>query len=188
MKSIAIFGGTFDPVHLGHLELVQAAKQAVDLDEILLMPCWQSPFKGKTIATGQQRFEMLQLAIEDQGIADWATVSDFEINRQQPSYSWQTVANFREQMPEVNWYWIVGTDQWQVIENWAESEKLKQWLKFIVLTRDGQRVESKQGWSHCSVAFDHPASASQLRTDFNQFGKQWLSKSVYEYCSKHRLY
>ena len=188
MKSIAIFGGTFDPVHLGHLELVKAARQSEDLDQVMFMPCWQSPFKGKTIANGQQRYHMLELAIAELGMGDWATVGDFEINRETPSYSWQTVAHFREQMPDVNWHWIVCTDQWRVIDRWAEADKLRQWLSFIVLTRDGEKVESRSGWSHRSVAFEHPASASEIRADFTKFGETWLASSVYRFCFENIIY
>lgn len=189
MKRIAIFGGSFDPVHLGHLELARCARDAAKLDRVIFMPCWQSPFKNRTVGAAQQRFEMLQLAIEDLGITEWAEVSDFEISRPEPSYSWQTATHFRsdDEDHEVEWNWILGTDQWQQLESWAEPEKLRELLSFIVMTRNGDQVDKKEGWRHLAVPFDHPASSTRIRNEFAEH-MNWLSPAVAEYCQQNSIY
>ena len=187
MSRIAIFGGTFDPVHLGHIELVKRTREVIDLSKVIFVPCHQSPFKGATVATSDQRFEMLKHSIEEQGISEWAVVSDFEISRPGLSYSWETAEAFAGNNPTDEWFWILGTDQWEQIEKWARPEKLQQLLHFIVITRDGNKVIPKQGWKHTAVSFSHPASATKIRTDFETYS-QWLSAGVAEYCQTHSIY
>ena len=191
MKRYAIFGGTFDPVHLGHLKLAETAKDAVKLDRVIFVPCWKSPFKSRTVATGEQRLEMLNLAIEELEFQDWAEVSDYEINRPEPSYSWQTTEAFRDQFyadeESIEWHWIMGTDQWDQLEEWAEPEKLRELLEFIVVTRDGDEVTPKDDWKFQAINFDHPASATKIRENRNRY-QDWLPESVVKYCEKNLIY
>ena len=183
---IALFGGSFDPVHLGHLELAKAALTKEKLDQVIFIPCWQSPFKGKTIASGEQRLTMLRLAIDELEL-NWAEVSDFEILRPEPSFSWQTVEHFREAVDDAEWYWILGTDQWNAIEKWAEPEKLRSWLRFIVATRGGQEVEPRKGWNNLAIEFEHPASATRIRETFSEH-RDWLPEDVASFCEEEKIY
>ncbi|MDF1811065.1 MAG: nicotinate (nicotinamide) nucleotide adenylyltransferase [Verrucomicrobiales bacterium] len=187
MKRVAIFGGTFDPVHLGHIELVKRARELIDLQQVLFMPCWQSPFKGRTVASGEERFEMLQIAIQEQEVGIWTEVSDYEITRPGPSYSWQTAQFFTEQYPDTEWFWILGTDQWKQIDQWAEPDKLRALLQFIVVTRNHEEVQTRDGWSHSPISFSHPASATKIRNDFAKY-HHWLSPGVIDFCEKRKLY
>jgi nicotinate-nucleotide adenylyltransferase len=189
MKRVAIFGGSFDPVHLGHVDLAKCAKEAADLDRVIFMPCRQSPFKRRTVASAAQRFEMLRLAIGEQGISGWAVVSDFEISRPGPSFSWETVEHFEsdDESGDVEWCWILGTDQWEQLEAWAEPEKLRASLTFVVMTRDGDSVEKKEGWKNIAVPFSHPASSTAIRKDFENH-VDWLSPGVAEYCKRLSIY
>ena len=188
MKKIALFGGSFDPVHLGHLDLAKLARETAGLDRVIFMPCWQSPFKNSsTVATGEQRHEMLQRSIDELDYGDWAEVSDFEITRPKRSYSWETTEYFRATHDDVEWYWIMGTDQWKELERWAEPDKLRRLLKFIVMTRNGDEVEAKEGWEHIAVPFSHPASATLIRKGIERF-KEWLPDSVYRYSKENSIY
>jgi len=172
-KNVALFGGTFDPVHLGHLELAKTAVAAARLDRVIFIPCWQSPFKGKTIATSEQRHQMLRLALAECAGGDRFQVSDYEISRPGPSYSWQTALHFRESEKEVRWHWILGTDQWEQIESWARPEELRSQLSFVVMTRGRAPVRARDGWRYQAVPFHHEASASLIREDFARH-RHWL--------------
>ncbi|MCL4163509.1 UNVERIFIED_CONTAM: hypothetical protein GTU68_011004, partial [Idotea baltica] len=133
-QSVAILGGSFDPVHLGHLGMAATVMEHTAIDRVIFVPCFVSPFKSGTVASAEQRLEMLELAVRDSGWK-WASVSRFEIERPDSSYSWETAEHFAGEMPEIDLYWIVGTDQWEQLDRWAEPEKLRSLLKFIVLTR-----------------------------------------------------
>lgn len=183
---VAIFGGSFDPVHRGHLLMARKAIEIASLDEVIFMPAAVSPFKRGTVASPEQRLHMLELAIDGEG-STGLTVSDFELNRPAPSYSWQTVRHFQSIRPGVGLFWILGTDQWEAIERWAEPEILRESLHFFVFTRHGDPVQERPGWNWTAIPFEHPASSTAIRTDFTAH-RDWLTPSVADYCEAERIY
>lgn len=173
---IAIFGGSFDPVHRGHLAMAATARERLALDRVIFMPCAASPLKSGTVASGPERLGMLEAAIRETG-SEWATVSDFELHRPAPSYSWETAAHFSATQPGVAWHWILGTDQWEQIDRWAEPEKLRTQLHFVVFTRAGAVVRDRPGWRYTPVEFAHPASSTAIRRDPGAC-RDWLTPGV----------
>ncbi len=162
---IALFGGTFDPVHNGHLDLVARAKAECELDRVIFIPCAQSPFKTgrQTKADAEERFLMIGNAIAERGWQDWASASRYEIDRPPPSYSWQTARHFAAENPDAELSWILGTDQWDAIDRWSEPDLLRTLLSFIVVTRNGTVVQDRAGWREVSISFEHPASSTAIR-------------------------
>ena len=186
-RNLALFGGTFDPVHNGHLDLVALARERLRLDRVVFVPCARSPFKeSDTLATPDQRRDMLDLAIAERGWTDWAAASRFEIDRPPPSYSWMTAEHFAADNPGAILHWILGADQWEAIGDWAEPEKLRRLLRFIVVTRDGSDVRPRPGWRATFLEFDHPASATAIRAGEGE--PDWLPASVRNYLETHGLY
>lgn len=187
-QRLALFGGTFDPVHLGHLDLVAKAREEAELDRVVLIPCARSPFKAEgPQASPEARVEMLQLALDEREWGPWAEVSRFEIERPPPSYSWQTTAHFRETEPEnTELFWILGADQWASLEDWAESDKLRRWLHFLVVARKGSEISERPGWRSTILEFDHPASATAIREGHGD--SAWLPASVRKYLGERQLY
>jgi len=175
---LAIFGGSFDPVHRGHLAMADAARERLALDGVIFVPCAVSPFKSGTVASGPQRREMLETAIAEAEM-DWAGIDDFELNRPAPSYSWRTARHFSTSRPRCEWHWILGTDQWDRIERWAEPEILRDLLHFIVFSRAGTVVRDRPGWRYTAIAFEHPASSTAIREDFAAH-RGWLNPAVAE--------
>ena len=106
---IALFGGSFDPVHLGHVQIARAARKALDLNLVIFIPCRQSPHKDRgATADESERLEMLELATAD---LPWAEVSDLETCLPPPSYSWITAETMHEIFPAdppLNRYYTVG--------------------------------------------------------------------------------
>ncbi len=185
-QRVAILGGSFDPVHLGHLGMAETVIEHTGIDEVIFVPCFVSPFKSGTVASPEQRAEMLELAIRDSGW-EWASVSRFEIERPEPSYSWETAEHFTQAMSGAELHWIVGTDQWEQLERWAEPEKLRELLRFVVLTRGDAEVAPKNGWRHEALPFEHPASSTTIRERFTEH-EDWLTPSVVDYCREQGLY
>lgn len=181
---IALFGGTFDPVHKGHLALAEQARRLARIDQVLFIPCRQSPHKSEApLATAEQRCTMVELALAP---LEWAALSRVEIDRDSPSFSWQTVEHFSSQSPNAELYWILGTDQWAKIDTWAEPEKLRQQLTFIVAMRNGDSIEAHPGWKHLPLPFDHPASATAIRS--GNHDPAWLPEAVAEFIETHQIY
>lgn len=185
-KRVAIFGGSFDPVHLGHLGMLQSAMKEAALDEVIMMPCFVSPFKEGTEATGEQRVRMIELAISDLDL-EGVSVSRYEIEREGPSYSWETATEFAKTFPGTDWYWILGTDQWNSIDLWARPDLLQSLLRFLVVTRSRDSVMDREGWQFFPVSFSHPASSTLIRREF-QAHLDWITPSVRDFCRTEGLY
>ena len=166
--------------------MAKRARETAGLDRILFMPAAVSPFKKGTVANARQRREMLAIALRESGF-DWAEVSGFELGRPAPSYSWQTAEHFAGTFPETQWCWILGTDQWEQIDRWAEPEILRRLLHFLVFTREGESVRDRPGWSHTAIPFTHPASSTAIRADLVGHG-EWLPPGVFRYCREEGLY
>ena len=135
-KTIGIFGGTFDPVHYGHLRTAFELQQAVNLDEVRFIPCGDPPHKNITIANAKQRLEMVELAIRDQSgfVAD-----DREIRRVGASYTVDTLASLREEFPDASLCLILGMDAFLGIPQWHQWRQLLNLANIIVAHRPGWR-------------------------------------------------
>jgi nicotinate-nucleotide adenylyltransferase len=127
---IALFGGSFDPPHCGHLAMARAAHERCGLDRVIFIPCRISPLKGRSpAAPGDARLKMLRLAVAE---FPWAEISDCELSRPGPSYSWQTVEFFASVYPAATLHWLMGADQWSELDRWARPDFLRRILTFIV--------------------------------------------------------
>jgi nicotinate-nucleotide adenylyltransferase len=186
-RKIALFGGTFDPVHLGHIHIAEAARNALALDEVRFIPCRVSPFKTETApSSSEDRLEMLRLATNE---LPWAVVDDFETSRAGPSYSWQTAEAMKARFPNCRLFWIMGTDQWDQLPDWAHPEKLAACVEFIVFSR-GNSPQAREGYRMHSVTAAHPASATEIRGEFRNGadGHPWLHPDVTRFITQHGLY
>ena len=159
-RRIALFGGSFDPVHLGHLEIAHRAVEAMQLDEVRFIPCRISPHKlGHPPAPAEDRIAMLEQSTAD---LPWAEVDSSEITLPPPSYSYLTAQRVHDSNPAAKLFWLLGRDQWESLPRWKEPEKLRELLDFIVFSRDGV-PEPRAGWRMHHIEGLHPASSSAIR-------------------------
>ncbi len=160
-KRIGIFGGSFDPVHDGHIHLATLAKVGANLDEVWFLPCQISPHKlAAPPSSGRERVEGLNLAIRD---LPWARVDETEIQIDGPSYSYQTMQKLDKQFPEHEWFWIMGGDQWAMLPKWMHPEILAELVSFIVMARNGTVVYPIEGYRMQVVTGEHPGSSTSIR-------------------------
>ena len=187
-SKIAIFGGSFDPVHLGHVGLATESKSAIGLDKIIFLPCLKSPHKNNVpSASPDQRLEMLKIATTEH---EWIDVSRWEIDRPSPSYSWVAADHFRNEFPESEIFWIIGNDQWQKIETWAEPEKLSKDLTFVVFPREDQGPAPKKDFRSIFIDFRHEASSTSVREDLitDLSTSSLLNSQVKDFIDENGLY
>jgi len=132
---IGFLGGSFDPVHFGHLGAAQDALAGLSLDRVELVPAAQAPLKEHAPrASAADRLAMLRLAVEDlPGLA----VSDHEIARGGVNYTIESARHFRTVYPAASLYWIIGADQFAKLPEWREAGALAHLVEFIVLERPG---------------------------------------------------
>lgn len=186
-RKIGLFGGTFDPVHRGHIHLAEAARAQLDLDEVRFLPCRISPHKlGSRPTSAADRLQMLRLATAG---LPWAVVDDFETLREGPSFSYQTAEAMARAFPASRLFWIMGTDQWNALESWTEPGKLAACVEFAVFSR-GERPMEREGYRVHALEGSHPASATAIRDAMarGETDHPWLTSEVSRWIREHRIY
>ena len=134
MLKIAIYGGTFDPIHHGHLILAREARERLGLDRIIFIPAAMSPFKTKSASSGEIRISMVRAAIADEpGFA----VDDCELQRPPPSYTIDTVQEITEREPDAEIFCLIGDDNVRGLSKWHRADELRKMVRFVVLDRSG---------------------------------------------------
>ncbi len=190
MRRVALFGGSFDPVHRGHAFIAERAQSRCELDEVVFMPCWQSPHKlGRALTGGDDRLTMLRLATRD---LPWASVSSWELGRPASSYSWQTAERWRREVLAEGdaLYWILGLDQWMALSRWARADYLAELVTFVVFPRDGGCPEAQDGFSAVFLPDAMAISASEIRTRCREGRsiEDEVGPEVAAYVEEKRLY
>ena len=134
-QRIGIFGGSFDPVHLGHLWIAEAAREQLSLDQVRWIPAATSPLKphGPT-ASDEHRLQMVRLAISGN---QFFTIDDREIVRGEVSYTVDTVAEIRSEQPEDEFFLIVGSDSLATFDRWHQPSRLLEMVTLAVIQRGG---------------------------------------------------
>jgi len=139
LKSLGILGGTFDPIHYGHMAAAECVRDAFQLDRIIFMPAARPPHKDLAgVLDSHHRFSMVELAVHDNMNFE---VSSMELERQGLSYTVETVASCRQLYPEAEIYFILGTDALLLINTWKDLERLMKLCHFILVTRPGYQLD-----------------------------------------------
>ena len=142
-KRVGILGGTFDPIHTGHLILAEAAYEAFELDFVLIMPNGNPPHKpGQVEATMEQRTHMAELAVR--GNAHFR-VSDFEKTPQDYHYTYETLEFLSAKHPDTDYYFILGAESLVHFHTWMEPERICRCCHILAATRDRMETEELKG-------------------------------------------
>jgi nicotinate-nucleotide adenylyltransferase len=131
-ERIAIFGGTFDPVHMAHLRAAQEAAEEIGLDKVLFMPCAQPPHPKHVMASGEDRLQMLQLAVTDNPMFG---VSDLEARLGGTSYTVRTLEKVHKANPGAQIFFLLGADAFFHLHTWHEHHRLFDYADFVVMAR-----------------------------------------------------
>lgn len=139
MKKIGIMGGTFNPIHNGHIEIAKAAYDQYKLDEVWFMPNHLPGYKSdKDVISGLHRYNMTNLAIKDY---DHFKVSDIEIRREGKTYSYETFTILKNDNPDVRFYFIMGADSLFYFDKWVHPEIIIKYTDILVASRDDNGIE-----------------------------------------------
>ena len=186
---LGLYGGTFDPVHLGHLILAHDALEQLKLDAVLFIPARQSPFKpGKTGANEKQRLAMLKLALKGR---EQFWLSRCELDRPAPSYAIDTATEIHDAFPRANLFWLIGADQLPDLHRWHRAAELKKRVTFALLPRGG---EAPRRLPAGVLSLPHPrrvdisATEIRLRVKSNLPIDHLVPAPVAAYIVRHRLY
>jgi nicotinate-nucleotide adenylyltransferase len=137
-KKIGIFGGTFDPIHIGHLRLALELKQQLGLDEMRLLPCHQPPHRDAPQVSSKQRAEMLRIALQD---CPELQVDERELQRDKPSYTYDTLVELRAELgSEVSLVLCMGADAFAGLPTWHRWQELIHLAHIVVIARPGWAI------------------------------------------------
>ena len=137
MKKIAVFGGTFNPVHNEHVALAIQAVNELGLDQLIVMPTFQPPHKASQPAPAEDRLQMLKLAFRD---CEKITVSDYEIKKQGKSYTFETVEYFKNKI-DATLYFIVGGDMLKDFKTWKNPDRILGACNLVAFGREDSDVD-----------------------------------------------
>jgi nicotinate-nucleotide adenylyltransferase len=135
-KRIALYGGTFDPVHTGHIAIAQELLTVLALDEVLFIPAFIAPHKReRQVTPALQRYAMLVLATRDE---PQLSISTIELDEPAKPYTVETLARMQSKLgPEAQLFFVMGADSWMEIRTWREWERVLELTNHIVVTRPG---------------------------------------------------
>jgi nicotinate-nucleotide adenylyltransferase len=140
MNKIGLYGGTFDPIHHGHLILAREAVEQLSLGRLIFIPAGISPFKEAPAASSDLRLAMLHAAIGQQ---TEFVVDDCELQRPPPSYAIDTVTAFQARYPSDHLYYLIGEDNVATLPRWHRFNELEKLVTFVVLDRSGSAAKHK---------------------------------------------
>lgn len=199
LRRIGVFGGTFNPIHNGHLLIAEAAREEYGLEKVIFVPTSHPPHKdSRGIAANQLRYDMVRLAIEDN---PFFFVSDVELVRAGPSYTVDTMRYFHERYPEdTEFYFIMGTDTLLDLPTWKYADELMQLTHFLSALRPRYRTDlsiltkrfgsSARENIHLLHTPEMEISATDLRRRFStgQSTRYLLPSAVQQYIQANEIY
>lgn len=206
---IGVLGGTFDPIHYGHLRMGQEILERHQLDRVHFVPCFSPVHRRQPLANAAQRFAMLQMAInhEPRFIAD-----DREIKRQSPSFTVDTLLSLKADMPEATLCLLIGSDAFLSYPTWREPHRILELAHIIVAHRpqyqvptegdimtfldkyqsdDADTIQQQQAGCilfQSMTALDISAKAIRMQIETHQSPRYLLPDNVYNYIQTNNLY
>ncbi|MFM2478194.1 nicotinate-nucleotide adenylyltransferase [Celerinatantimonas sp. MCCC 1A17872] len=203
-------GGSFDPIHHGHLNSLEQLRTQLNLDTAFLMPAWRSPLKEEVNTSDKHRLAMLELAVEEY---PKLKIERYEIERPSPSYTNHTLSVFKKRYPNDPIIFAMGMDSFQALDKWANWQQLTDYAHLAVFARPGYKLslnpavanfyQSHQAntkeqlttqpcgkiWLTELEPFDMASSSirQQLHQDHLN-AKKALPSSVFDYIQRHHLY
>jgi nicotinate-nucleotide adenylyltransferase len=189
MQSILLFGGTFDPVHNGHIVMLNAAIDALTPTITLVIPTGQPWQKGNaTFASAAERLQMLQLAFPH------IKIDERELNRRGPTYTVETLREVSREYPTHQLHWLIGSDSFARLDSWREPAAIAALTEFAVVRRANEVIAPPRVVCRYTeiVASPPPISSTEIRARLKKPQLQNIADCVpapiYDYIQQHHLY
>ena len=185
---LGILGGSFNPLHLGHLILAQEAKEQLGLEKVFFVPCATPPHKsGEDLLSASHRLEMVRRSVEGNPAFE---VSDTEIQRGGISYSVETLRHFHIQFPSAEFYFLIGSDALSGLYAWKEAEELFRLCRFVIAERPQFPINifPSQLLRLEMPTIDISSHDIRQRLKEEKSVRYLVPESVHDYLLKHLLY
>jgi len=189
MKKIGILGGTFNPIHFGHLGIAHAAFEKLKLDKVIFIPSNMPPHKSsKNLIPGEERYKLIQKAIKDLPCFE---VSDLEIKREGTSYSIDTVLSLEKSYKrKAKFFFIIGSDSYPTLNTWKRINEILQIVTFIVVNRHGiKKIKPKIKAQFIDMPeLDISSTFVRKRITSGKTVEHLIPEAVIKYINKNKLY
>jgi len=185
---IGILGGTFNPIHIGHLILAEEVREKLGFDKIIFMPTNLAPHKDNAdIVSAEDRYKMAKLAIKTN---KYFSVSDIEIKREGRSYTIDTLKEVKRTHPEDELYFIIGSDLLKYLDDWKDLKEIIKMVSFIVATRPGYPLEEIPSYISTIPIRAVDISGFEIRKAIkeNKSFRYLVPEAVFDYVKEKRLY
>jgi nicotinate-nucleotide adenylyltransferase len=180
---IGIYGGTFDPVHHGHLILAREAREQFGFEKVIFVPAAVSPFRSFPAASPQTRLSMLRVAIEGE---EGFQLDDCELRRPTPSYTIDTIEEIRTRKGDAQMYCLIGEDNLPTLHKWYRFDDLKKAVQFIVLDRTGKSPDHPYPIVHRKI--DISATEIRKRVASGESIRYFVPHGVEEIIRREKIY
>ncbi len=192
-------GGTFNPIHIGHLIIAERAREQFDLEEVLFMPCGMPYMKDTSeLLSSDIRAKMVSLAIKDN---PFFTLSTMEIEKKGSTYTYETLEQLKSENPDTKYYFILGADSLWAISDWKEPERIFANCHILAAVRDDKsakdmekRIKFLKNKFGAQISLLKTGQIEVSSSDIRDSVKKELSiryivpKNVYEYIVENKLY
>ena len=192
IRKIGILGGTFDPIHMGHLVLAEQVKEKLKLDQVIFIPCFSPPHKrGRKLSPAKDRFHITRLAVDGN---PFFLVSDIELKRKGFSYTVDTLRQLKNLYPNSKIYFLTGSDALNEIHTWKDPEKIYKLAKMVIATRPGfDEFDPEDHFAKKSIIInitgvDIYSSQIRGRVKKGQSIKYLVPSKVEKYIKRKKLY
>lgn len=185
---IGILGGTFNPVHIGHLILAEEVREKLGLDKVIFVPTYKPAHKENSdIIDARHRYKMIRLAI---GKNRYFAVSDIEVKRDGLSYTIDTIKELKKVYPADELYFIIGSDLLKYLDEWKDLGEIIKIVKFIVATRPGYALEKLPSYISTMEIRAVDISGFEIRRAIkeNRSFRYLVAEPVFKYIVKNKLY
>ncbi len=185
---IGILGGTFNPIHIGHLILAEEAREKLGLDGIIFVPTYLPPHKDSSdIAAAEDRLTMVKMAVSGN---PYFSVSELEIKRDGRSYTIDTIRQLKAKYPNDDLYFIIGSDLLTYLEEWKDLDEINKMVRFIVATRPGYALEKIPSRISTLPIRAVDISGFEIRKAIreNKSFRYLVPEAVFDYMNEHKLY
>lgn len=195
-RRIGLFGGSFNPVHMGHLIMAEYARSHLNLEQVLLAPAGNPPHKaGQRLAPIADRLAMVRLAISGN---DALVCSDLDATQSEPSFTWSLLERLREAHPAADLWFIMGGDSLEDFHSWARPDRIVELARLAVIERPGFSLDADRPdyTAHLWERIDHveaplcalSSTAIRDRIEARTTVRYLIPEPVREYIEAHALY
>ena len=191
-RKIGILGGTFDPIHIGHLVFAEQVREKLKLGQVIFIPCFSPPHKrGRKLSPARDRFYMIQLALD---CNPFFKVSDMELKRKGVSYTVDTLKQLKSLYPDSKIYFLTGSDVLNEVHTWKDPEKIYKLAKMVIAKRPGfDEFDPGNHFAKKSIivnitSVDISSSQIRERVKKGQSIKYLVPSKIEEYIKRKKLY